>query len=483
MNKTYIMQVENILRSPEIGLFGKKYDFNGARRAVFNSPSLARLMEQNGVPRPVEISSGVSDEKAYAPYLRQAAQDLLESRYYRSYYANRGDTGSREALAFMENAKFGSDIWQADDFAFTEGSTGAISAFIEYFSKAFPGKKAVITNPCYYLYRSSCNYYGVPYREVDLFSREKEGRPSFISPGKIIGAIDSGTGLVIINNPFNPSGETYDRRGLGRIIRAAKRQGAIVMIDELFQDLVYDPRSFVPADVVARKNGALENVVIIKGYSKNKNLVALRLGYLFSKNKAVLEGIGRINQVRQSFPSASNYAGLIQLDAFVQAARSGIGKGIAAVKRAFPENTAPKMMDDAKLKRIVDGYGAYSERLLRKYSDAYDLSVKSLGRAAAFIMPKVSAFNTFARIPELDRINQFDFTLNLYVNTGVKIEIGPCFGFSQKDWENDPGKGFWLRITFAKNRKDLKEGIARFIRFKDDYLKRKSRYLDTGLSF
>ena len=98
-------------------------------------------------------------------------------------------------------------------------------------------------------------------------------------------------------------------------------------------------------------------------------------------------------------------------------------------------------------------------------------------------MPKKSAFNTFFKIPCLDSVNMFDFTLNLYIATGVKIEIGPCFGFDQKEWETNPSLGFWLRITFAKDKKILKEGILKFIKFAKKYKTNQKKWIATNLNF
>ena len=71
--------------------------------------------------------------------------------------------------------------------------------------------------------------------------------------------------------------------------------------------------------------------------------------------------------------------------------------------------------------------------------------------------------------------------LNCFLTTGLKTEIGPCFGFDQKIW--DDNLGFWLRLTFAKDKKLFKEGITKFIEFKNTYLRQTDLFLKTGLFF
>ena len=83
----------------------------------------------------------------------------------------------------------------------------------------------------------------------------------------------------------------------------------------------------------------------------------------------------------------------------------------------------------------------------------------------------------------MKNINMFDFTLNFYLTTGVKIELAPCFGLNQQIWEKDPNLGFWFRITFAKKMSQLSTGIKKLIAFKNIYLSNPNKFIQTGLSF
>lgn len=487
MNNLYNNSILKILNSREINLFNENYDFNGARRAIFNSEAINLLMKKMGITNIYEVSSGVSDEKAYRGYLRQFCNDILNDCYYRNYYGNKGEPESRKALAFYENIKFNDSIYSGENFCFTEGSTGAISAFIEFFSNKFPDKNVIITNPCYYLYRSACKYYKVKYKEVNLFSKKK--KITFTSIKSILDSIDKNTKLIIINNPFNPSGEVYSKKDLIRLFATVKKLNILILVDELFQDLVFEQTKFICSDKIAYKESCLNNLIIVKGYSKNKNLVAFRLGYIFSKNREIIEAVAKINQVRQSFPTACNSAGLITLDAFIQSVLlrskkpSEFLNWVKKIRLSFPENKTINKKKDEELVIYTREYNKYYLNLMKKYSQGYDLCYRLLRNNSLFCMPKISAFNTFFKIKKLDNINMFDFTLNLYIYTGVKIEIGPCFGFNQKDWETNPNLGFWLRLTFAKNKAVLKEGIKRFIDFSKRYTSNKSKYIETGLRF
>lgn len=489
MSKDYKNKITDILKSSEIGLFDKPYDFNGARRAIFSSSSLLALMKKNGVTKTYEISSGVSDKKAFTPYIKQAVTDMMDATYYRNYFVNKGEETSRSALAYYENGKFGNDVYKSADFCLTEGSTGAISAIIESFARKYPKSEVLITNPCYYLYKSACKYYGITYKEVSLFGNMKTGTMNFTSIFPLMQAINKKTKLIILNNPFNPSGEIYLKDDLMRLFRKAKETNTYVLVDELFQDLVFNPSQFTCSDLIAEQEKMLDSLIVVKGYSKNKNLVALRMGYVFSKNREIIENVARINQVRQSFPTASNYAGLIALDAFIQSVlyinerENSLMVSIKQVRTTFPSTEAVNEKTDQELLTLTKMYKKYFFQLMKDYSQSYDRCCFLLENITPYCLPKMSAFNTFFRIPTLDKVNMFDFTLNLYVYTGVKIEIGPCFGFTQMDWQTNPNLGFWLRITFAKDREILEEGINKFISFSREYKTNTKKWIKTDLEY
>lgn len=490
MDKNYQKQILKILNSPDMDLFKKKYDFNGARRAIFNSTELLKLMVKNGISKTYEISSGVSDEKAFNPYLKQICSDILTNKYYRNYYVNKGERQSRMALAFYENLKFqNKKPYTSKNFCLTEGSTGAISAVIEYVSKQFPKGEVIFTNPCYYLFRSACQYYGIKYKELNLFKNITGHKITFTDVKPFIGGINRDTKLIIINNPFNPSGEIYSKNNLRLIFSVAKKNNILVLVDELFQDLVFNPENICYSDKIANDINALGNLVIVKGYSKNKNLVGFRLGYIFSGNREIIENIGKINQVRQSFPTASNFAGIIILDAFVQSVlfdrqtKLDLLRTIKEIRLKFPKSEIISNKSNSALSQIIINYRKYFSKLITKYSRNYDLCYSLLKKDSLVCMPKISAFNTFFKIAKLGQVNMLDFTLNLYVTTGVKIEIGPCFGFSQKEWEINQNLGFWLRLTFARDKKSFEDGLKKFILFKNTYLENKNSFLTTNLSF
>lgn len=485
-NRSYFKKIEKILYGKDLDIKNKKYEFNAIRRKIYSNKDILELMGKNGIDVS-EISSGVSDRKAYRGYIKQAINDLRGDRYYKNYYSSAGNPEARLALSIFESYKLSEKKYSPDDFCLTEGSTGAITMIFEYFKNYYPDREILIQSPNYYLYKFASNYYGLKLKE--LMPEINKNNPSFISIDIIIKNITDKTKMIVITNPANPSGETFDKRDLERLFLIAKKKNILVLVDELFSELMFQPKKYIFSDVVASKIGALDNLIIVKGYSKSKNLVGFRIGYLFSKNKELVESIILISQQRSSFSVASNFTGMIALDAFIQSVRykkiykeiKDYRPVIKEIYKKFSGVASIQARSVGSLSKEFERYQKYFDYLMGYYSQRFDDSMKILSNDKEFNFPKVSAFNTIVKINGLDKINSFDLMLNCFLTTGLKTEIGPCFGFEQKIW--DDKLGFWLRLTFAKDKKLFKEGISKFVEFKGLYLQQPDQFLRTGLFF
>lgn len=485
-DRSYFKKVEKILYGKDLDIKNKEYEFNAIRRKIYSNKNILELMSKNRVIIS-EISSGVSDRKAYRGYIEQAVNDLKSDKYYKNYYSSAGNPEARLALSILEGYKLSKNKYSPDDFCLTEGSTGAITMIFEYFKKYYQDREILIQSPNYYLYKFASNYYGLRLKE--LMPEINKKYPSFISIDIVIKNITDKTKLIIITNPANPSGEAFDRKDLERLFLIAKEKNILILVDELFSELMFQPKKYVFSDTVASKIGTLNNLVVVKGFSKSKNLVGFRIGYLFSKNKELIESIALISQQRSSFSVASNFTGMITLDAFIQSIRykiiyENLNDFKQIVKKVYKdfykvESIKGRSVED--LTTEFERYQKYFSSIMKYYSQRFDDSIKILSKDLSFNFSKVSAFNTIVKINGLDKVNSFDFMLNCFLTTGLKTEIGPCFGFDQKVW--DDKLGFWLRLTFAKDKKLFKEGINRFIKFKRIFLQKQNLFLKTGLFF
>lgn len=481
----YLNRATMFLFSEEFNINTHNDTYYLINERINDSLKLEKLLRSNGIAIKYKISPGTSERLAFRYYLELISKDLKKHKY-RSYTVPKGSLEARRALAFCESLN--STIpFDAENFCLSIGSTGGITLVFDYIKKTAPDKKIIIPVPTYYLYSQTSRYFNLAYKEILCYKKVDNNIASFINIDAIIEKTNKDTSLVVLINPSNPSGEIYSEDALRKIIKDAQKKGYLLLVDELFSDLAFS--NFIPIVKIASELNALDKIIIIKGYSKNKNLAGLRLGYVYSKNRKIMDAIQNISEIRNCFPYGEQYTGLIVVDAFIQSVYLLIKNGyslnsaISIVKKELAFSTYISEKSKAELEILFSAYKKYFNYQLHFYKNEY-MRVKSLLKNEIILeTPTKAAFNTFFKIRDLDDTNYFDFCFNLYLSTGVYTQIGPAFGLDQKTWQESRELGFWLRITFARDRKMMTEGIKRFIEFKKIYLNNPKKFIRTNLYF
>lgn len=488
LSKQYLSKAYRALMDNEVNLRKKRYDYYHVNEKIYDAEDFQKLLSSNGINKIIKLSSGTSDRKTYRGYIEQSISDLKKNLYYRNYSSPRGNRIARKALAFMESLKLREDVsYEHSDVCLTIGSTGGITIAFEYIKSTFPNGEVLIATPAYYLYKFSARYWKLSFKEVF-----PEKRTSFKCIGELISSISKKTKLIVITQPSNPTGEIYTPEELKRLLTTAKKKNILVLVDELFFDLIFQPKNYLGTTTIASSVKALENLAVIRGYSKNKNLAGFRMGYLLSKNEKLMAFAETSSEARQCFPVASNYTGLIGLDAFIQSldyltrdakSKKSLCELTTQLKSElnFIESICSKT--NIELMTLYLNYKKYAQKILDYYSANYDIAMMVLKDEVEIAMPKQAAFNTFVKIKDMKDINYFDFCFNFYLTCGVETQIGPCYAFDQKRWQSDPSLGFWLRLTFARDRKQFIAGLKKFKSFKKLYLENPSKFLQTKLYF
>ena len=460
-------------------------------KLFYKTPKLDQLVFNQTKQGKFKISDGTSDYKTFKPYIQQLIRDFKNHTYYRSYNGSLGNIEARQSVAYMENVKFKKNIYSFQNVALTEGSTGAISQIFEFIKRKYPRSEIIIGSPTYYIYEYSAKFYNLKFIEALGIKKMNDRITSFDPIPDILNKINKNIKLIVLTLPANPSSQVYKKKELRTLIYECKKNNILLLIDELFSDLIYQDNFFVQTDTIANKIDALDNLVIVKGFSKSKNLAGLRIGYLVSKNKILIEEITKISEQRQCFTSSSCFTGLISLDCFIQSIRQAISDYqdlnllTNNLKNDFDKfSSTIRSYSCSDLTKIYFKYKKYSIKLKNYYSQYYDEVILILNQNIESATPKITAFNTFIKIKDLDSVNFFDFCVNFYLTCNIVTQIGPCFAFDQKRWENDDTLGFWLRISYAReNKKLFIKSLQLFNEFKNLYLKYPSKFLKTNLSF
>ncbi len=422
-----------------------------------------------------KLSAGVSVKQAPKVLLNELIRSVNNNEY-RFYTPSSGSRLARQAIAIKEstNARLKQEL-DPENVVLSVGSTGAISAVFEYIKRTYPKGAVLIAAPTYYLYRFCARYFKLPYSEVYRLQRVSKTISSFICTEEILSRINDGTKLVCIVNPTNPTGEVYSMTDIARILRKAEKYDCLVLIDELFSGLSYGTKS-IKALHIAERTKVKGNLILINGLSKGLNLAGFRVGYSICTNREVTSQLALINQARYCFPIGYQVDSMIALDSIFSLIKSGMQTNTIV---AYAQSLGLKY----DIKELLAKFILYEKDVddtLQEYRTQLDFALNNLQGTIVNKVESKFGFNSFVQISVPKGTNQFDFAVNCYLETGVKVEIGPCFGLSQATWENT--LGLWVRLTTARESDTYQTAINRFIVYVEK-CRRKALNIQTGIQF
>lgn len=94
------------------------------------------------------------------------------------------------------------------------------------------------------------------------------------------------TKLIVINFPHNPTGRTISAESLNQIVDLARQKGITIFSDEMYRFMEYDITDRLPSFC-----DLYENAISLFGLSKTFGLPGLRIGWLTTRNKKLMEAL------------------------------------------------------------------------------------------------------------------------------------------------------------------------------------------------
>jgi aspartate/methionine/tyrosine aminotransferase len=143
-----------------------------------------------------------------------------------------------------------------------------------------PGDQAVVVRPAYQSLAEVATAAGAEVARVDLH----EDAGWRLDPEEVRSALRPNTRLILLNEPHNPTGGLSDRATFDRIVELAAESGAHLVVDEVYRFLEFDPADRLPTGA-----DALENGVSIGVMSKSFGLAGLRIGWVATRDRRLLE--------------------------------------------------------------------------------------------------------------------------------------------------------------------------------------------------
>ncbi len=287
----------------------------------------------------------------------------------------------------------------------TPGSSGALQLIIGVLVD--PGEEVLMADPGY-----PCNK-----NFVEVFS----GVPVPLAVGPETGyqltadllerSWSPETSAVLVASPSNPTGTLLSRLEMEKIYELVKSKGGILIVDEIYQELVYSGDSYTALDIG-------DDIFVINSFSKYFGMTGWRLGWLVAPEPY----IDNIDCLAQNiFLSCSAPAQYAALQAF--------------------SPSCHQIMEERRL--------AFRERrdfLLPALTEiGFDIAVKPEG-----------AFYLYANCSKLTD-DSFKFCYDLLEAEGVAITPGKDFGSNKPEQH--------IRFAYTTSIEKMKEAVKRLKRF------------------
>ena len=157
-----------------------------------------------------------------------------------AYCTQKGIFPAREAVVMQQQ-----DRGVMDASSDTVFIGNGVSELIDLSLRALlnPGDEVLIPSPDYPLWTAATVLNGgravhYPCPESERFQPDLEALEKLITPH---------TRAIVIINPNNPTGAVYSRDHLERMVELAEQYNLVVLADEIYDEMVYDDATFIPA--------------------------------------------------------------------------------------------------------------------------------------------------------------------------------------------------------------------------------------------
>ncbi len=352
---------------------------------------LVERARKNGLDL-INLSIGEPDFDTSEEIVERAYRYMKEG--YTHYTSNLGLPELRSAVA----ERYG--VSPENVMITTGGSEALINASLSFIEE---GSKVVIPSPnflSYFTYSKICKA-----RTVQIRTHENY---FILNPDELNEVMDRDVSMIFLNYPNNPTGAVMDRRDLEEIVEIARDYDAIVLSDEIYDQIYFDKKPHSLA--------GYENVIVVNGFSKSLAMTGWRIGFVIA-DKKMLEEMLKVHQVN----------------------------GVCAP--AFAQKAVADVLINGIADKIV-------KEMVKEFRRRRDLVYSRLKRLFRVVKPE-GAFYIF---PEVGMDCDL-FCEELLLSKGVSVVPGRAFG----RW-NDR----YVRISFANSIENLEEALRRIEEFVGD---------------
>ena len=254
----------------------------------------ARQLEAQG-RRVVHMEIGEPDFPTPEPIVAAGRRALAAGRTH--YTPARGLVHLREVIADYYRTRYAVGI-DPDRILITPGASGGLQLLLA--TLLDPGDAVLMADPGYPCNRHMVRMLGGVPRPVPVGPET-----DYQLTAELLDAVwHPDVRVVMVASPSNPTGTLLTASALQRLYRAVRERGASLLVDEIYQGLVYDA-----ADHTALSCGS-EGLFVVNSFSKYFGMTGWRLGWIVAPGAAV-PVLDRLAQnLYIAAPTLSQYAAL-----------------------------------------------------------------------------------------------------------------------------------------------------------------------------
>jgi len=213
---------------------------------------------------------------------RAAVRAIREERATYTHWC--GLESLRVAIAERMRRRY-AVTYAPDEVVVTIGASAAL--FSTFMALLDPGDEVVLFEPFYPYHYTGARLAGA---KVVTIATRPDGAVDWTALAR---AVNPRTRIVIVNTPSNPLGKVWAADELDRLARLLAGSEAVVVTDEIYEDLVYDGRRHLPP---AGHPELHPRTVTVSGLSKSFAITGWRLGWLAAP-RALADAIGPVFDV------------------------------------------------------------------------------------------------------------------------------------------------------------------------------------------
>ncbi|MFK7927010.1 MAG: pyridoxal phosphate-dependent aminotransferase [Myxococcota bacterium] len=194
----------------------------------------------------------------------------------------------------------------AQDVAVTTGGSEAL--LFAFTALCDPGDEIIVLEPYYTNYNGFATVAGA--RITPIRTELSDG---FALPSDAVldAAVTPRTKALVFSNPANPTGAVYSRAEVERLAAWAQRHDIFLISDEVYRRIWFDEP---PASALELSEELQQHVIVVDSMSKTFSACGLRLGFLISRNKGLMEKVERLGQARLGPQPLAQHAAIAALN-------------------------------------------------------------------------------------------------------------------------------------------------------------------------